>query len=193
MAITGSKKRHHHGNLKKALVDAGIELLSQGGLSALTLRKCAARAGVTHAAPAHHFNGLKGLLTAIVTEGFKTFTLTMIAQRNAAAHDPRARLVAVCNGYLAFAKENEAMATLMFMTNEIFSGDPEYQTASAAAYQVLADACAPFKPGAAGNKGTEVLIWSLVQGYASLVRSGQIDADETPFADILPLLDLQER
>ena len=193
MATTGSKKRHHHGNLKKALVDAGIELLSQGGLSALTLRKCAARAGVTHAAPAHHFNGLKGLLTAIVTEGFKTFTLTMIAQRDAAANDPRARLVAVCNGYLAFAKKNEAMATLMFMTNEIFTGEPEYQTASAAAYQVLVNACAPFKPGTAGNKGTEVLIWSLVQGYASLVRSGQVDADETPFADILPLLDLQER
>lgn len=193
MATTRSKKPHHHGNLKMALVDAGIELLSEGGLSALTLRKCAARAGVSHAAPAHHFNGLKGLLTAIVTEGFKTFTQTMIAHRDDTASAPHARLVAVGNGYLAFAKNNEAMATLMFMKNEIFTDDPEFRTASSAAYQVLADACAPFKSSAAGEKGTEVLIWSLVQGYASLTRSGQIDAEVTPFADILPLLDLQKR
>ena len=193
MAPAGTKKRHHHGNLERALVEAGIELLSEGGHSALTLRKCAARAGVSHAAPAHHFDGLKGLLTAIVTEGFKTFTQSMIEQRDAAATDPHARLVAVCNGYLKFSKDNEAMAALMYMTDEIFTGNPEFQSAAAASYQVLADACAPFTSGAAGRKGTEVLIWSLVQGYASLARSGQSDAEETPFADILPLLDLQVR
>ena len=57
---------HHHGDLRQALVAAGIELLDEGGLAALTLRRCAARAGVSHAAPAHHFKGLRGLLTAIV-------------------------------------------------------------------------------------------------------------------------------
>ncbi len=193
MERIGKKKRHHHGNLQRALVEAGIELLSEGGHSALTLRKCAARAGVSHAAPAHHFDGLKGLLTAIVTEGFKTFTQSMIEPRDAAASDSHARRVAGCNGYLKFSADNEAMAALMFMTDEIFTSDPEFQYAGAAAYQVLADACAPFKSGAAGPKGTEVLIWSLVQGYASLARSGQVDADATPFADILPLLDLRVR
>lgn len=193
MAPAGTKKRHHHGNLERALVEAGIELLSEGGHSALTLRKCAARAGVSHAAPAHHFDGLKGLLTAIVTEGFKTFTRSMIERRDAAAEGPHARLAAVCDGYLAFSVNNEAMAALMFMTDEIFTGDREYQAVSAASHQVLADACAPFRSGAAGRTGTEILIWSLVQGYASLARSGVIDAGATPFAGILPLLDLQVR
>ena len=59
------KKQHHHGNLREALITAGVGLLNEGGLSALTLRKCAARAGVSHAAPAYHFKGLNGLLTAI--------------------------------------------------------------------------------------------------------------------------------
>lgn len=191
MTLTGKKKGHHHGNLERALVEAGIELLSEGGHSALTLRKCAARAGVSHAAPAHHFDGRRGLLTAIVTEGFRTFTQSMVEQRDAAAADPHARLVAVCDGYLTFSENNEAMAELMFMTNEIFTSDPEFQSAAAASYQVLADACAPFKSGAAGQRGTEVLIWSLVQGYAGLTRAGQVDAEVTPFADILPLLDLR--
>ena len=193
MTTTKIKQPHHHGNLKIALVAAGIDLLSEGGLSALTLRQCAARAGVSHAAPAHHFNGLKGLLTAIITQGFKTFTQAMVEPRDAAGSDPHARLIAVGSGYLEFTRNNDAIATLMFMTREIFTDDPEFKTASAAAYQVLADACAPFQSGAAGQKGTEALIWSLVQGYASLARAGRIDADATPFADILPLLNLKVR
>ena len=186
-------KPRHHGDLKKALVEAGIELLLQGGVSALTLRKCAARAGVSHAAPAHHFNGIKGLQTAIATVGFTEFTATMIRYRNAAPDDPFSRLAAIARGYLAFARDNEAMATLMFMKDQVFFDDPELQAASDAAYRVLAETCAPFEPGPGGPKATEVMIWSLVQGYASLTRTGQVDAAETPFEDFLPLLGLEPR
>jgi len=191
ISMRKAMKPHHHGNLKPALVDAGIALLAEGGHSALTLRQCAARAGVSHAAPAHHFNGLKGLLTAIVTQGFKAFTLAMINERDVAANDPDARLIAVCNGYLSFARNNEAMANLMFMTNEIFTDDPEYEAASTAAYQVLADACEPFATDAAAQRRTEVLIWSLVQGYATLQRSGLVDAGAVAFADVLSLIRLR--
>jgi len=190
---TTENKSHHHGNLKKVLVDAGLQLLAEGGLSALTLRKCAARAGVSHAAPAHHFDGLKGLRTAIVTAGFNAFTQAMVEQRDAAPDSPHARLAAIGTGYLTFSANNEALATLMFMTKEVFADDPDFQSAGAAAYQVLADACAPFESGAAGAKGTEVLVWSLVQGYANLARSGRVDPEETPYAEILPLLSLQLR
>lgn len=193
MITSESPKLRRHGNLKQALVDAGIELLSEGGHAALTLRRCAARAGVSHAAPAHHFSGLKGLLTAIVTQGFMSFTLSMIEQRDDAADDPHARLVAVGNGYLAFATDNEALAALMFMTSRVFTDDPDFQAASAAAYRVLADVCAPFSSGAADAKGTEVLVWSLVEGYAGLARAGMIDTVETPYADILRRLDLKVR
>ncbi len=193
MTASQPTKPRHHGNLKTALVEAGVALLAEGGHGALTLRKCAARAGVSHAAPAHHFNGLKGLMTAIVAQGFKLFTQTMIEHRDAADEDPHARLVAVCNGYLAFAQDNQAMAALMFRTDEIFTCEAEYQTISSASYQVLAEACAPFNAGPAGARGVEVLIWSLVEGYASLARAGTIDTVETPFAAILPRLNLQLR
>ncbi len=193
MAKDLNTKKHHHGDLKKALVRAGIELLSEGGIEALTVRKCASRSGVSHAAPAHHFKGLKGLQTAIVTEGFRIFSKTMIAERDTAGDEPHARLIAIGNGYLKFSKNHDALAELIFMKKDIHHDDPDFQRAASAAYQVLADACAPFKPGAAGQKGTEVMIWSLVQGYANLARSGRVNAEETPFAEILPLLDLKVR
>jgi AcrR family transcriptional regulator len=189
---------HHHGDLRRALITAGIELLEEGGLGALTLRRCAARAGVSHAAPAHHFVGLSGLLTAIVASGYEKFTETMIAERARAATDPRARLVAICNGYLRFAAEHGALFALMFSTQNINYDDAELITTSSAAYGVLAEACAPFRPGPAGNAGIEIMVWSLVHGYASLsarIRSGLANRmkSEVDFADILPVLELKQK
>ena len=63
--MTTSKKKYHHGNLKPALVTAGMEILEEDGLRALTLRAIAARVGVSHTAPKNHFGSLRGLLTAI--------------------------------------------------------------------------------------------------------------------------------
>ena len=69
--------KQHHGNLKESLVLAGMQLLEDEGLEALTLRRCAVLAGVSHAAPAHHFDGLKGLKTAIATRGYAIFEQMM--------------------------------------------------------------------------------------------------------------------
>ena len=74
-----TSRPHHHGDLRRALIDAGLALLTEGGTSALTLRGCAARAGVSHAAPAHHFDGLDGLRVAIAEEGFDRFRRRMLA------------------------------------------------------------------------------------------------------------------
>jgi AcrR family transcriptional regulator len=189
---SSSKVRHHHGDLKRSLVIAGMELLAEGGLDALTLRKCAARAGVSHAAPAHHFKGLKGLLTAIVAEGFEMFTNSMVSAREASDDDPYARLAGICSGYLDFSARHEAVATLMFMKDRFDVEDPDFQRTSSASYQVLAETCAPFKASGDGPKSTETQIWSLVQGYAHLVRSGMINSGETPFPEILPKLELKE-
>ena len=63
------KKPHHHGNLREALIRAGLVRLEKDGPDAMTLRKCAARAGGPHAAPAHHFNGLISIKGAITARG----------------------------------------------------------------------------------------------------------------------------
>ena len=102
------------GDLKARLVQAGRDILDEDGSDALTLRACAARAGVSHAAPAHHFNGLPGLVAAIVTTGFRQFAATMIEVRDRAPATPRDRLIGICRGYMRFAEENPGLFTLMF-------------------------------------------------------------------------------
>ena len=159
----------------------------------MSLRKCAARAGVSHAAPAHHFKGLKGLLTAIVAQGFETFTRYMIEARDKSADTPRARLEAICKGYIAFSREHEAVATLMFMKDRFDTNDPEFQRTSSASYGVLAEACAPFRSGTMNEKHIETLVWSLVQGYVHLARSGMINPLDTPFNTILPKFEPREK
>lgn len=191
------KKPHHHGNLREALVKAGSELLDEGGQAALTLRKCAARAGVSHAAPAHYFDGLNGLLTAIAARGFEVFTRTMIEEAEAGDAAARARLLAICNGYLRFARDHEALFTLMFSSPLLNFDDPELERHSSAAYRVLREGCAPFANRSAAPAATEIMIWSLVHGFAALARKtrtkdGRHPARDVRFEDILPDLELKD-
>lgn len=190
------KERHHHGQLREALILAGFALMEQGGPEALTLRKCAARAGVSHAAPAHHFRGLISLKAAIVARGFQIFTETMQAHRNGSAPSPRAQLLAICDGYLAFARAHAALFRFMFQDfgDAITQINPwvqeELTLHSATAFGELRQACAPFAPLNGHVQGTEVAVWSLVHGYAMLFSGSS--TPETPlgsppdFAQILP-------
>ena len=159
---------HHHGNLREALIDAGLELLAEGGLDGLTLRKAAARAGVSHAAPAHHFPGKHGLVAAIVAKGFSTFTEMMEAERYRDGDAPEAQLAGICRGYLAFARDCPALFQLIFTTDLTGEDDAEAAAAGLAAYTVLAEVAALFEPLSEQPGATELAIWSLVHGYASL-------------------------
>lgn len=174
--------------LREALIEAGLALLGEGGPQALTLRRAAARAGVSHAAPAHHFDGLAGLMTAMAERAFRRFADSMAAARNAAGPDPHARLLSVCDGYLDFARANAGLFHLMFAAPEVDRADPALAAASRTAYGLLRDACAPF-----GDPRPEVLeraVWSLVHGYASLggdalAAPASDRAAASPFADLL--------
>src|SRR4051812_37043615 len=61
---------YHHGDLRQALLDEAIEVIASSGVAALSLRDLARRAGVSHAAPTHHFGDKAGLLTVLATEGY---------------------------------------------------------------------------------------------------------------------------
>jgi AcrR family transcriptional regulator len=164
-------KPHHHGDLREALIQAGIDILSERGLAALTLRACAARAGVSHAAPAHHFKGLPGLTAAICARGYRIFSDLMVAERDRAAPDAFARLSAICQGYLRFAREHPALFRLIFGTRVDFCEDADLIENAAIAYDILATGCAPFATDAASGKRLEITIWSLVHGYAGLMQN----------------------
>src|SRR3954470_23384194 len=65
---------YHHGNLRRVLIDKALAAIADKGVGAMSLRDVARRAGVSHAAPAHHFGDRRGLLTAIAVEGFEGLT-----------------------------------------------------------------------------------------------------------------------
>lgn len=187
-----AKTNHHHGNLREALILAGLAILEEDGLSALSLRKVAQRAGVSHAAPAHHFDGKHGLLVAIATRGFQTFTKYMRDEQFRDGEEPRAQLLGISNGYLKFAREHNALFRLIFTTEYKENIDAALQEASAEAYAVLAEVCANFEPSPAGSGVNELKVWAAVHGYAELrafTRSTDpVTGKPIDFADILPNL-----
>jgi AcrR family transcriptional regulator len=166
-------------------------VLEQEGLEALTLRKVAARAGVSHAAPAHHFGNREGLFVAIAAHGFDRFRDYMEAERYAAGRSPQAQLEGISRGYLRFSREQSALFQLNFSVEYKNHPEGDLQAASLRAYLVLADVCALFEPDEAGPGINELKVWSTVHGYAqlSLFRRGQTPQGEpVPIELLLPRL-----
>ncbi|WP_334192520.1 TetR/AcrR family transcriptional regulator [Pararhodobacter sp.] len=166
---------------RDALIEAGLSLLIEGGAEGLTLRRAAARAGVSHAAPAHHFKGLPGLHTAIASRAFALFTEAMLRRRAAAENRPFARLLAICDGYLDFARDSAGLFHVMFACPDLDPRDPDLAAQSARAYDVLREGCLPFS-GGTPDPVLEGLVWSSVHGYALLGPSVNAEA---PFAAVL--------
>lgn len=103
--LRGQKTRYHHGDLKRALLDAAITLIDIRGRDALTLREAARRAGVSEAAPYRHFANLDELLGAVALEGYEM----LIADLEIAGTARRLR-----EAYLAFAGDFPGRYQLMF-------------------------------------------------------------------------------
>ena len=171
-----TKKPYHHGSLKQALIAAGIEILDARGLEALSLRAIAAHVGVSHTAPKNHFGSLKGLLTAIATEGFTRHVAYM---RPAPQPDePAARLVAAMQGYTRFASDHPHLFRLMFSPALCSFDDPDLSRAAGQSYGVLQDVAQAWQGGDIGPNSPcsdvqrEVMLWSLVHGFATLRLSG---------------------
>lgn len=182
---------YHHGDLRNALLAAALDLLEEDGLENLSLRRVAARVGVSHAAPAHHFPTLRALLTALATIGFERFDAAMGAARAAAAPEPAAQLRAAERGYLNFAEANPALFRLMFTTALLDWDDAALTAASGAGYQQLVEICAPAAArlgidDPAGRAALQTLVWSVAHGRAHLA----IERKLPPMGDAPVAVDL---
>lgn len=153
------------GDLPQALVQAGLDILDQEGTEGLTLRRIAARAGVSHAAPAHHFDGLPGLKIAIAICGFKRFMRDLVAARDSVASDPFQRLLVTNLAYIRFASSQTGLFRLMF--DQLPARDPDLRRTAISTYLVLKDLCGPFVNGRA-PEALETAVWALTHGYAAL-------------------------
>jgi AcrR family transcriptional regulator len=169
---------YHHGDLHEALVRAARTILEKQGLAALSLRGAARAAGVSPAAPYHHFPDKHALLDAVAVQGFDALTSAM-NKPTAKQRDPSARLDASGVGYVVFALENPALFRLMF-------GRDEQQSSASAplieardrAYGVLQAAVAETSPAGVADPFVCLLLWALVHGIATLILDGGINPAE---------------
>jgi AcrR family transcriptional regulator len=164
---------YHHGALHEALLQAAERVLEREGLSGLTLRAVAREAGVSHAAPTHHFGDLTGLVSELAAIGFRQFNTAMAA---ASTSSSKERAVARAKAYVGYAQAHPGMYGLMFRTERLDMSRPSLHEAANVAFAELA--------GAVGAKRHEhieaealsldqaaaiVRAWSLVHGFTMLL------------------------
>jgi AcrR family transcriptional regulator len=180
-ARTGQKaSRYHHGRLREALIKSGRALLEERGLQGFTLRECARRARVSHAAPAHHFASAGDLLAEIAAQGFDDLAAAM----DAAAmreRDAAARLAALGRAYVAFALANKAVFQLMFGGGARNEDNLRLNTARKAAYGRLIAGIGSVIPEKSqpARQAMADLAWASVHGFAVLVLGGELQGDGT--------------
>lgn len=199
LAVSEPRERYHHGALRDALVRAGTEMLEEVGLEKLSLRGIAARVGVSHTAPKNHFDGLRGLLSAIAAAGFRRHAEAMTAGLSDAASGAD-RLHAACDGYVRFARSEPEVFRLMFSPPRLDYDDAELKEAAQASYAVLADVASvvrwvPADGSEPDSRQTELMLWSFVHGFANLSVSGEMDAHEgmPPALAVLPRFRVVDR
>src|SRR5947208_12822201 len=125
---------YHHGDLRQQLLGVAEEIILELGVDGFSLREAARRAGVSPAAPAHHFKDARGLLTALATLGFQQFGAALEKADAAGGADPGRRLHEQGLAYVRFALEQPARFQLMFRTEKLDTTDQEYTTAARHAY-----------------------------------------------------------
>ena len=156
---------YHHGDLPRVLLEAAVEAIAEVGPAAVSLRELARRAGVSHAAPAHHFGDKAGLLTAVAADGFRRLAATL-----GQTYEATGSFLEVGVAYVRFAVTHRAHFEVMFRPELYRTDDPELVRARDAARTLLYPPAAEANnsPDDGGDVRAAVAAWSLVHGLATL-------------------------
>ena len=178
----GKPAAYHHGDLRAALIAAATATLRERGIDGFSLREAARRAGVSPAAPQHHFGDARGLLTAVATQGFRTLG-DALASADAEALDRDGRIRGQGRAYLGFALDHPAEFDTMWRCARIDQADPAYEAAAGRAFRLLGAAVAGIPVAEAGTLGESpdpkaIACWSLVHGLARLALDGTFGSGE---------------
>lgn len=162
------RRAYHHGDLRIAILAAASQTLEKEGLSRLSLREVARRAGVSHSAPYRHFPDRESLLAALAAEGFGMLAL---AQREAAA---ASGLRGMGEAYVRFALAHPQRFQLMFGGAVQISRHPALREIATKTFDALSGALASRVPGAGGARDSSIAAWALVHGLAQLLLEGRV-------------------
>ncbi|WP_212834695.1 TetR/AcrR family transcriptional regulator [Catellatospora sp. TT07R-123] len=165
---------YHHGDLRRTILAAAVDAIAESGPDGWSLRELARRAGVSHAAPAHHFGDRTGLLTALAAEGYDLLADTL------GAADPG--FLEAGLAYVRFATEHPAHFTVMFQPTLYRADDEAVAEARERAGRVLREGARAAAPGRADADTTALAGWSIAHGFASLWLAGALPEHTRPDA-----------
>lgn len=171
-----SRDTYHHGDLKAVILAKTAGLVAERGADGISLRELAREAGVSHAAPAHHFTDRRGLFTALATEGFR-----LLADALAGA---RPEFLDAALAYVRFALDHPGHYAVMFDQSLYDAGDPDLIAAQAAAGAELNSGVATLDDPRAKDdpEAAALAAWSLVHGFSLLWLNKAIDTSADPAA-----------
>ncbi len=173
------KKTYHHGDLKNALIQAGVEILAKDGVSGLSLRKVALKAGVSHSAPYAHFVDKQALIAAISTEGFRQLYERVSAVAKEYESKPSKQLEEVAWAYVQFAVDDPDRFKVMFSAVlEKEKEYPEFVAESQRNFQLVKMIVEANQASGMLRSGPSDLAalsaWGIVHGFVMLLLEGQI-------------------
>ncbi len=181
------RNTYRHGDLRRALLEAGIELARHGGPDAVVLREATRRAGVVPNAAYRHFASRQALLQAVRSAALSKLAVAMEAELDAVprATDPvdlaRARLRAIGTAYLRFAQDETGLFCTAFAIPDETRGEPIPAKAGNSGlnpFQLLGAALDGLVEvgvlAAERRPGAEYLAWSAVRGLAMLFIEGPL-------------------
>jgi AcrR family transcriptional regulator len=171
---------YHHGALRDALLKAAAGVLERDGLSGLTLRAVAREAGVSHAAPTHHFGNLTGLVSELAAIGFRQFNEAMAAA-TAAGNSLIEKAMARAKAYVAFAQAHPGMYELMFRTERLDMSRPSLHEAAEVSFAGLTGAIGADRHEQIHEQALSLeqaaaiaRAWSLVHGFTMLLLDNRL-------------------
>lgn len=169
-----TERQYHHGDLRRALLDAAVTAIAERGPAAVSLRELARVAGVSHAAPVHHFGDNAGLLTAVAAEGFQ-----LLGDDLAAVRARGGDIVEMGVAYVQFAVGHRAHFEVMFRPDLHRADDPILDQAGDRAFAQLTEGVAGDHPASPPDNSAVVAAWSLVHGFATLWNTGALPSELT--------------
>ena len=171
---------YHHGDLHEALLKAAERVLEREGPAGLTLRAVAREAGVSHAAPTHHFGDLTGLVSELAAIGFRQFNEAMIAA-GASGATLMEKGLARARAYVAYAQAHPGMYGLMFRTERLDMSRPSLHEAASASFAGLAGSIGAIRHEHIEEEALSldqaaaiVRAWSLVHGFTMLLLDDRL-------------------
>lgn len=172
-SVKMAARAYHHGALREALIDAAEAILDERGVEGFSLREAARRAGVSPAAPGHHFGDARGLLTAVATRAFRDFGDALEAGDAGTSRAERLRGLGIA--YVRFALANRARFQLMWRKALLDRENPDFCAAGDRAFDVLdRTARGDVPPGGPDLTmlAPSIAAWSIVHGFVELALSG---------------------